>query len=352
MISHKRFCKFVLMCHLSKIQSIFFTLAFLGCLDVFSQDPQFTQFFANPLYTNPSLAGATGMTRIVLNYRRQWPKIPGGFSTYSASIDTYIPKIRSGLGLILFKDVAVSSRLSTTFANLIYSYNVKLNDIFRLRFGISSAITMRSIDQSKLIFKDQILNQTEYSTIEKTISDFVVYPDFGFSTLASVKNLWLGFSVDHLFKPDQSLLLAESRIPRKYSFYGGMRFKKSYNTASGFDNVRSLSILALFKHQGNFDQLNAGIYYHDMSMIFGTFYRSIPFKSNADKSINNDALIFLVAFKTHLYYIGYSFDYTLSKLMGGTGGAHEVALIYTFGTTKGMPKKISNTNPKCPEFDE
>jgi len=39
------------------------------------QDPQFTQFYANPLYLAPSFAGATQQDRITAVYRNQWPEL-------------------------------------------------------------------------------------------------------------------------------------------------------------------------------------------------------------------------------------------------------------------------------------
>ncbi|MFT4523977.1 MAG: hypothetical protein ACI85F_000118, partial [Bacteroidia bacterium] len=50
-----------------------------------AQDPQFTQFYANPLYLNPAFAGSKRCPRVVMNYRNQWPAISGTFVTYSAS---------------------------------------------------------------------------------------------------------------------------------------------------------------------------------------------------------------------------------------------------------------------------
>ncbi len=38
-----------------------------------AQDPEFSQFYANPLYLNPALAGANICPRAILNYRNQWP---------------------------------------------------------------------------------------------------------------------------------------------------------------------------------------------------------------------------------------------------------------------------------------
>ncbi len=53
----------------------------VGMGDLFAQDPEFTQFYANPLYLNPAFAGTARCPRICLNYRNQWPGITGTFVT-------------------------------------------------------------------------------------------------------------------------------------------------------------------------------------------------------------------------------------------------------------------------------
>ena len=38
-----------------------------------AQDATFSQFYANPTYLNPALAGSGICPRVSLNYRNQWP---------------------------------------------------------------------------------------------------------------------------------------------------------------------------------------------------------------------------------------------------------------------------------------
>ena len=66
---------------------------------VHAQDPQFTQIYATPLYTCPAFAGSTSGSRLVMNFRDQWPAIPGDFVTCAASYDQYVPQVNSGIGL-------------------------------------------------------------------------------------------------------------------------------------------------------------------------------------------------------------------------------------------------------------
>ena len=88
---------------------LFFTLAFVFTVDANAQDPEFTQFYAAPVYTNPAMAGTgscNGGGRVVLNYRNQWPSLPGTFITTSASYDQHFDNIGGGVSLLLLDDRA------------------------------------------------------------------------------------------------------------------------------------------------------------------------------------------------------------------------------------------------------
>src|SRR5215475_728917 len=71
---------------------------------VTAQDPQFSQFYAAPLYLNPAMAGSTGQARAGINYRNQWPAIDANFTTMSAYFDYYIEDKNSGVGVLLTRD--------------------------------------------------------------------------------------------------------------------------------------------------------------------------------------------------------------------------------------------------------
>ena len=59
--------------------------------DLKAQDPQFTQFYANPLYLNPAFAGTARCPRICMNYRNQWPNL--SFEEKRNIIETITEKI-------------------------------------------------------------------------------------------------------------------------------------------------------------------------------------------------------------------------------------------------------------------
>ena len=119
-----------------------FLLFFGGVLTLigklYSQDPEFTQFYANPLYLNPAFAGTAKCPRVCLNYRNQWPAISGTFVTYSASYDQHIDGISGGLGLLVTKDEAGLATLNTTNVSAIYSYQLHITREFSMKFGFQA----------------------------------------------------------------------------------------------------------------------------------------------------------------------------------------------------------------------
>jgi type IX secretion system PorP/SprF family membrane protein len=97
---------------------------------VLAQDPEFTQFYANPLYLNPAFAGSTRCPRISLNYRNQWPALSGTFVTYSASYDQYVDVLGGGIGLLVLNDKAGEGTLTTSNISAVYAYQLNVTRDF------------------------------------------------------------------------------------------------------------------------------------------------------------------------------------------------------------------------------
>src|SRR6218665_347286 len=69
-----------------------------------AQDPQFTQFYASPLYLNTAFAGAVEGAPVVMDYRNQWPRIYANYNNVTAWGDVYSEDKNSGVGLLLSHD--------------------------------------------------------------------------------------------------------------------------------------------------------------------------------------------------------------------------------------------------------
>lgn len=313
-----------------------------------AQDPQFTQFYASPLYIAPSYAGGIPEHRIVTNYRNQWSFVPGTFQTFSLSYDHNFEHFKSGLGLLLLGDVAGDGRLGTTLAGLTYSYDITPTSNLHIRPGIGFYYVQHAIDYSRLIFGDQLIFHDDPSYAgglppsqqwlsNKTVRDI----DVSTSVLAYTEDVWLGFTWDHMLRPERSFLSDEARTPFKFSAFGGYRIVLRGIVLRPIEE----SITAAFnlKFQGLSKQLDLGLYWYREPFLFGTWYRGIPLAKSYPGS---DAVAFLFGYKLDKWNVAYSYDFTVSRLGIGSGGSHEIALIYTF-TVK--PRKRYKALP-CPSF--
>ena len=87
-----------------------------------AQDPEFSQFYSNPLLLNPAFAGTARGPRVVMSHRNQWPAMSGAFVTQAVSYDQHFSSIQGGLGLTVMHDQAGQNTLNTTRITGMYSY--------------------------------------------------------------------------------------------------------------------------------------------------------------------------------------------------------------------------------------
>lgn len=316
----------------------------------YSQDAHFSRFYSNSLYLAPSFAGSAGKNRLAASYRNQWPGIEVGYKTYSFSIDHYFEKLHSGLGILFFKDEAGSGSLSTTNIGIMYNYDFKIYNRMHVRPGMHLLYTQRGIDFNKLIWRDQ-MSVVGNAPSSGEVSSFKNAGDLDFSSslLTYGDRFWAGFTFDHLLKPNQSLYYEEfeegnlAEVPVKIQIFGGTKHTVRESLLRPIPTV--IQFAFLYKKQADFQQLDLGCYYHYNPLVLGIWYRGIPlFKGNN----MNDAVILLIGLKTKNYNIGYSYDFTVSKLIVASGGSHEVSVAYSFG--KPTKRKRSRKMVPCPEF--
>ncbi len=327
--------------------SIYVFLAF-SLLPIEAQDAQFSQFYANPLFLAPSFAGLTPGSRFGVNYRNQWPALPGKFITYSAFFDHNFSAFNSGLGVLVLRDQAGSGYLRTTNIGVQYAYDIHINNFWSVRPGMHFSYSERAIDFYKLIFNDQLSGGgTNPGTIEIPPLSRVGDIDFGFSALAYSEQYWLGISIGHLLRPNQSLYDFEgagalaAKVPVKYQLFGGTKIVRKGRLLRPL--VESIQLAFLYKRQAQFQQLDLGLYWYNNPIVLGIWYRGLPLISRGGQ----DAIIFLVGYKIDQFNFGYSYDFTISRLIGSTGGTHEISLTYSWQSVR-IPKKPRMV--PCPDF--
>jgi type IX secretion system PorP/SprF family membrane protein len=332
-----------------KMRNLFLILTIFiisGNAASYGQDPQFTQFYAAPLYMGPSFAGGNGETRVILNFRDQWPKLNGDYITYAISADHYLEKYRSGIGILLFRDQAGGGLVNTSNFGFNYNYNFNISRKWKLCPGLQVYYYTRSINYNKLIFNDQISQDyTSPVSIEMerlmTIEP-IRHIDITSSLLAYSDLFWAGFTLDHLLVLNSFLNAEGGYLPLRLSLYGGGKYFISGRTRS--QSEESITGAFNFMNQGRYKYLDLGAFYTRSPIQFGLWYRGIPIFAD---NHNIGAITLQFGYKMKYFTIGYSYDYTVSRLMTKTGGAHEVSLAFEI---QSLTRKKKTRMVPCPSF--
>jgi len=328
------------------MKNILLVLVFtgIGCAGI-AQDTQFSQYYQAPLYLNPGFTGLHSGHRIVLNHRLQWPNLPQVFSTYASSYDVMIPKIKSGVGILLGTDKMGSADWRSTNLAILYSYKIRLNDNIVFSPGISFGYSANGLDRSKLMMGDGLNNGG--NSIDPKLNNIrgQQYWDFGSGFVFYAKQLWLGASFAHMNRPNTSLIGETSRLDVKTSVHGGVRLDMTSNVRS-FRTVYFTPSF-IYTMQGNiFSQLDLGVNFHVDPVSVGVWYRGTHLPQNSSL-INSDALILFMGLYLKKFIVGYSYDFTISQLATTSGGAHEISLTYQLPHKKTLSK---NRLIPCPAF--
>ena len=312
------------------------SLAVFATLGANAQDPQFTQFYANPLYLNPAFAGTARCPRVVLNYRNQWPALTGTFVTTSASYDQNVDGLMGGLGLLVTNDQAGKGTLNTTTVSGIYSYQQAISRKFSLKVGFQATYFQKSLDWTKLTFGDQIDPRRGfvYNTQDVPRGGQVGNADFSAGVLGYSDVYFIGFSAHHLTEPNESLIVGTSKLPMKLTAHAGAAIPLGMNGKYGEARTR-ISPNILYQQQAAFRQLNLGLYVDHGPITAGVWYRT------------RDAFIALIGFQTDKFKFGYSYDVTTSKLTTATAGSHEISMQLQFNC---KPKRRRFRVVACPTF--
>lgn len=320
--------------------------------EIFAQDPQFSQYYAAPLYMNPAFAGATGSPRGGINYRSQWPSIEATYITFSSYADYFFSDLSSGVGVLFTRDMIGVSGLNSTSMALQYSYQVKISEYLSFRPGVEASYTLRNVNFNKIIFGDQYdyLGNIGGSSESLGAGDQLNFFDLGLGGLIYSKDFWFGYTNKHTIKPNQSLVGGDEPLQMLHSIHAGYKYHLPVVQSVNVYDVpaeRSISPTFQYRKQGKFSQIDLGAYLTWEPIVFGLFYRGWP---DLEYNSTAESIIFLVGMSMNKLNIGYSYDYTISGLGIQSGGAHEISLSYQINVPDDGKRYRDKRNIPCPKF--
>ena len=140
------------------IHILFFISSILTFSSVSGQDLAFSQFYSNPVYLNPALAGNRICPRVTLNYRNQYPGMGNHYVSYCAGADTYLSAISGGVAVMASADM--TGLLGSYTGSAVYSYHLNISKSITMNAALQAGYIQYKLNWDKLVFEDMIVTGT------------------------------------------------------------------------------------------------------------------------------------------------------------------------------------------------
>jgi len=323
---------------------VFLVILFNSRLPAFSQDPAFSQFYANSLYMNPALAGIEGPAKLYIGYRNQWPGSTDSYITYHASYEQYVKVLHGGIGIHLMNDRQGGGIFNTASLDAMYAYHLKVSRKLTLSGGLQASAGQRTLNPGSLVFADMIDPSTgniSGSPVELIGSYRKIYPDFSTGMAAFYGNFFGGFAVHHLHMPYVSATGdPDTRLARRYTVHVGAMIPIHERRLG--KELLQLSPHLIYMQQLSYQQINYGMEVIFRNLIGGIWVRQ-------DLLLSSGTLIFSVGYGTDQFRFRYSYDARLNRpdINIPNMGAHELSLIVLFHQ---LNKTDKHRAIKCPKI--
>lgn len=314
-------------------------LGLLAGKRVFAQDPEWSQFYAAPLYTNPAFAG-TECGRATLNYRNYSNPTDGSAFTFMFAADQHISKLGGGLGFYVLQQSVFNNFRMSEYA-LSYSFEFPIsNNNLSIRWGLQAAYRNYFFNWANLNWSNRLLPLTGFVASEPPAIPSPGLQTSGFANvssgfLISTSRFYGGMALFNLTQPKITISNnTEAFLMRKITVHSGMVVPVSGNPANPKTSF-SPNILVMI--QNKYNRVNVGFYLNHGPLVTGIWLRQSEPTGNG--------LIGLVGLKFDTWKCAYSYD--LGSMDKQLTGVHELTAAYLF-CLKNEKKFMSRFN--CPTF--
>lgn len=184
------------------------------------QESQFTHYMYNTVSVNPAYAGSRDVLSITGLYRTQWVGLEGAPETATFSLNTPVND-RIGLGVSFMND-RIGPSAENNF-NIDLSYNIILDQDWRLFFGVKASGNLLNIDYSKLNIADAN-DQNFNENVENVFT-----PNVGAGIYLQSQKAYIGLSIPYFLETTRYKDDIASNVKEKIHAYliGGYVFDLS-----------------------------------------------------------------------------------------------------------------------------
>lgn len=275
------------------------------------QDPVYTQYMNNLMSVNPAYTAVRGVGSFSGLFRNQWVNLEGAPKSTSISFSIPLDSLNMGLGVDYMYDYTIPVSTTGLFFN--YSYQVKLAQNSTLSFGLKAGVNYHDPRLKELYRHDPI---------DEYIDEYGDIPRWMFNTGVGVfwynESFYVGLSIPRLlenrYNKSEISVKAVSREKQHYFLHGAymVDLSPTISFKPGLTTIMTTGapITADFDFSFFFSQ----------RIWFGLMYRI------------SDAMGAYTQFQYKNMKIGFSYDYSHTRLREFQSGTFEVMLRYDFKT--------------------
>ncbi len=295
-------------------------------------DAQFTQYYEVPAYYNAGAIGRIDYLRIRGGSRMQWVGIPKAPKTFLAAADMPLKLLgkRVGVGLLLQQE---SMGLYSNFTlGAQFAYKLKL---FKgeLSIGLQIGMIDEGFKGSQVILPD---DDDYHEGSDEGIPNTDIHGtsmDLGLGVFYTHRLFWAGLSVTHLNEPAITMT-ADGTEAKEYEFKAGrvLYFMAGSNIPIK-NTLFEIQPSVMVKSDLTFTtaEATARVRYNKF-LTAGVGYRY------------NDAVSLILGAEYRDFFIGYSYDYSISEISKASNGSHEIWAGYKLKLDLGEKNKHRHKN--------
>lgn len=318
------------------------------------QKPHYTQYILNQYILNPALAGIENYIDAKVSHRHQWVGFDGAPVTTYATIHGAIGKKdyrtsptsfrvpgenprgtnyweqytsaepHHGIGLQVINDRIGPLNQFSAYAT--YAYHLGISARTSLAAGFGAGITNLSINTSKLDFGNTTVDPVVYTSGQLN----TLKPDFNAGLYLYSSDYFIGVSAQQIVPQkidysENTVKTTEGKFVPHLFATAGYRFL----IGEDFNLIPSIMVKYINPVPTQVD-INAKLQYLDLAWLGLTYRTSEGFAAMAGLNISNTL------------NVGYSYDYSTSRLNTVSKGTHEVIVGFMIGNKYGdwCPKNV------------
>jgi len=278
------------------------------------QQTQFTQYMFNTNAVNPAYAGSRGTVSALTLYRTQWVGFEGAPTSLMFNINSPLLQDKAGIGITLINEKIGPVKQTGVFSDFVFRIKMKKSS---LAFGLKAGTDVFQANFGSL-------NTTASGDVQfqSDISSKLL-PNFGFGLYYSAERYYFGFSTPKLVQNKIDIKNANSSLTQlgvhqmHYYFIGGC--------------VIGSTLFIKFKPTMQLKFVQGAPISTDLSLNF-LFYEKL-WIGGMYRFGDAIGLLLQQQFNSQ-FRIGYSYDFTISKLAKYSNGTHEIMLGYDFNSKK------------------